>query len=150
MKEPRKLRGADGSRRRQGARRRGSPWAALARLAARRPPEAELAREAGDMLGYVLTYRGGDLGEVYETTTGDDAQPAMLRARGGISGALEYQVPVDAVVSVDAGSRRAEVEDGLTFDTDRPTGDGDILLRGHLDAPRDAAGKAWDARRFEP
>ena len=87
--------------------------------------------------GFRLTYHGSDIGVIERVEPAGAAGPAgaMLYVRGGISGALRYAIPADAVTRVMPDERRVNVSDGITFEPEAVGKDGEVLLIAHTPQP---------------
>lgn len=77
--------------------------------------------------GFRLTYHGSDIG-VIERVEPAGRAGAMLYVRGGISGALRYAIPADAITRVVPDERRVKVSDHITFEPEAVGKDGEVLL----------------------
>lgn len=66
--------------------------------------------------GFVLLHRGNELGIVERVDLNGGVRSHVVQARGGLSGSLEYILPVSALCSVRLDDRRAVVADEVTFE----------------------------------
>ncbi len=98
--------------------------------------------------GFRLTYHGSDIGVIERVEAAGPAGVSTLYVRGGISGALRYAIPADAVTGILPDERRVTVSDSITFEPDAVGQDGEVLLVAHTLAP-EPRGK-WRPLRAVP
>ena len=82
----------------------------------------------GPRPGFILTCGGSDIGVVEHVHAGDGAQAPVLHVRGGISGSLRYAIPANAVGEVEPEARRFTLRDGVRFEPEAITANGEVLL----------------------
>jgi hypothetical protein len=90
--------------------------------------------------GFILTYRGSDMGVIERIDVPSLATAPTLWVRGGISGSLRYTIPISAVSAVLPDTRRVILDDHVTFDPDTLGHDGEVRLiarTGPADRPGD-------------
>lgn len=73
-------------------------------------------RASEPLPGFVLVHRGSEIGIVERVEHGGDAGAHVVQARGGLSGSLEYVLPLGALARVAEDERRAVVDDDVTFE----------------------------------
>jgi hypothetical protein len=89
--------------------------------------------------GFLVIYRGAELGVVERVATAESDGTVQLYVRGGIAGGLTYVIPAGAIRAIDAISRRAEVDGSVTFVPQPTRKDGAIWLSACLDASASAS-----------
>lgn len=78
--------------------------------------------------GFVLIHRGNEIGIVERVDIDGGVSSRVVQARGGLSGSLEYILPVSALCSVRLDDRRAVVADEVTFEPVTVEGAGHVQL----------------------
>jgi hypothetical protein len=77
---------------------------------------ADRTRASEPLPGFVLVHRGSEIGIVERVEHGSDATAHVVQARGGLSGSLEYVLPLAALAHVAEDERRAFVDDSVVFE----------------------------------
>ena len=89
--------------------------------------------------GFILTYRGSDIGVIERIDVPSLGIAPSLCVRGGISGSLHYTIPTGAVSAVLPDTRRVILDDHVTFDPDTLGHDGEVHLIARA-GPADRSG----------
>ena len=98
--------------------------------------------------GFRLTYHGNDIGVIERVETTGPSGALTLYVRGGISGALRYAIPADAVTSILPDERRVKVSESITFEPEAVGRDGEVLLVAQSASPDPRS--TWRPHRAVP
>jgi hypothetical protein len=96
----------------------------------------------------MVAHQGAEIGVLEHIEAAARPRATLLHVRGGVSGSLEYIIPSHAVVDVQVASRRACVDDKVTFEPGAIAEDGTVVLiatfPGAEGSPAPPAGDADD------
>jgi hypothetical protein len=91
-----------------------------------------------------VVHQGAEIGVLERIEISDLAGVTLLHVRGGVSGALEYIVPSNAVPDVHEASRRAYIDGNVTFEPAAIAEDGRVILVATVPGPEESRNRPKD------